>query len=468
MDTRSCCSAREETPDAYARRHGRRFVSELADLVRFPSVSSDIAHAADMRDCAAWLAGQLRRIGLDGVRVCDTGGHPVVYGHWLQAPRRPTVLIYGHYDVQPSDPAREWSSPPFEPVVRDDRLFGRGAADDKGQMFVHLKAIESWLCTRAALPVNVKCLLEGEEEIGSTHLSAFLGAHRQDLVADAAVVSDMRIRGPDAPSLTESVRGALSLELNVCGARTDLHSGNFGGAVYNPVQALCAIIARLQDAQGRVVIPGFYNRVREVPAHERREMAAAGPSDRDVLADAGTRWTWGEPGFTAYERTTIRPVLTVTTVRSGHQGPGVKAVIPSRASAMLDFRLVDDQDPAEIDRLCRRFVGGIVPPQVTVTLRTLFSAPPASTPRNSIAMRSAAAAYRTGFGRAPTFLRIGGTIPVVHMLQRLLKVPTVMMGFALPDSNLHAPDENLHLPTFFRGIRTSIQFLREMAQRGAS
>ena len=468
MDARSCCSARERTPEEYSRRHARRFVSELAELVRFPSVSSEPRHAADIRRCSAWLARHLRVIGLDDVRVWETGGHPVVCGHWLRAPGRPTVLVYGHYDVQPSDPEHEWSTPPFEPAVRGDRLYGRGAADDKGQMFAHLKALESWLRTSGALPVNVTCLLEGEEEIGSTHLPAFLGTHRSMVAADAAVVSDMRIRGPDQPSLTESLRGALSLELIVRGPKTDLHSGNFGGAVHNPLQALCGIVARLQDARGRVAIPGFYDRVRNLSSDDRREMAAAGPSDRDVLADAGTSWSWGEPGYSAYERTTIRPALTITAVRSGHQGAGAKAVIPARASAMLDIRLAADQDPAEIEGLCRRFIDRIVPPSVSVTLRTLFSAPPISTPRTNLAVRAAIAAYRVGFGRAPVFLRIGGTIPVVHMLQRMLRVPTVMMGFALPDSNLHAPNENLHLPTFFRGVRSSIHFLREMAGRGAS
>ena len=468
MDARSCCSAREHPPEAYLGRHRQRFVRELGEFIRFPSISSEPQHAPAMRGCAVWLAHHLRAIGLEGVRVWDTAGHPVVCGHWLRAAGRPTVLIYGHYDVQPADPPGEWSSPPFDATVRDDRLFGRGAADDKGQMFAHLKAIESWLRTSGALPVNVKCLLEGEEEIGSTHLAAFLAAHGEAAAADAAVVSDMRIMGADAPSLTESLRGALSLELTVSGPKTDLHSGNFGGAIENPLQVLCAIVAGLQDRRGRIAIPGFYDRVRDLRVHERAEMSATGPSDRDILADAGTTWSWGEPGYTAYERTTVRPALTVTAIRGGHQGGGVKAIVPARASAMLDVRLAADQDPAEIDRLCRRFIARIVPPSVTATLRTVFSAPPVSTPRASTAMRAADAAYRSGFGRAPAFLRIGGTIPVVHLLERVLRVPTVMMGFALPDSNLHAPDENLHLPTFFRGIRTSIHFLREMAERGAS
>ena len=468
MDARSLSSAHEAEPEEYARRHASRFVRELAELIRFPSVSSLPQHVADMRACAAWLMRHLRAIGMEGVRCWDTGGHPVVCGHWLHATGRPTVLIYGHYDVQPADPAAEWSSPPFAPTIRDQRLFGRGSADDKGQLFVHLKAIESWLRTRGSIPVNVKCLFEGEEEIGSSNLPSFLDAHRSEVEADAAIVSDMRIRGPDRPSITESLRGALRMELEVRGARTDLHSGNFGGAVANPLQIVCEIVAKLHDGRGRVAIPGFYDRVRDLTADTRAEMAVNGPSDRELLFEAGVASTFAEHGYSAYERTTIRPALTITAVRGGDQGSSEKAVIPARASAMIDFRLAADQNPGEIDRLCRRFVARIAPSMVNVTLRTLFHAWPVSSPRGEPAMRAAAAAYRAGFDRAPTLMRIGGTIPVVHMLRETLDIPTVMMGFALPDSNLHAPDENMHLPTFFRGIRTSSHFLREMAARGAS
>ena len=464
---RSFSSARETPPAVYARQHARRFVRELAELIRFPSVSSLAQHAADVRNCADWLVRHLREIGLEGVRRWDSGGHPMVCGHWLHAAGRPTLLIYGHYDVQPADPVGEWSSPPFEPAIRGDHLFGRGSADDKGQFFVHVKAIESWLGTRGRLPVNVKCLFEGDEEIGSTSLPAFLATHPTHVSADAAVVSDMRMRGPNVPSITESLRGALRLELDVRGARADLHSGNFGGAVANPLQVLSEIVARLHDRHGRIAIPGFYDRVRELSDDERAEMAAHGPSDREILGEAGAPSLFGEPGYSAYERTTIRPALTITSVRAGHQGEGAKAVIPARASALLDFRLAADQEPIQIDRLCRRLLARIAPATVTVRLRTLFHASPVATPRDEPAVRAAAAAYRAGFGRAAIFLRIGGTVPVVSILHERLRIPTVMMGFALPDSNLHAPDENLHLPTFFRGIRTSIQFLHEMAVRGS-
>jgi acetylornithine deacetylase/succinyl-diaminopimelate desuccinylase-like protein len=456
------------TPMTYLCAHHDRFVAELAEFVRYPSVSAQPDRVRDVRACADWLARHLQSIGLERVRVLPTGGHPVVWAEWRRAASRPTLLVYGHYDVQPTDPLREWTSPPFEPAIRGDSLYGRGTADDKGQLFIHLKAIESCLRTSGSLPVNVICLFEGEEEIGSPHLAAFIRQHRPALVADAAVVSDTGILGPRRPALTESLRGALSVELDVYGQEKDLHSGNFGGAVHNPLQALCEILARLHDARGRVAIPGFYWRVGALGLDERRYMAEVGPSDREVLADAGAADGWGEDGYTLYERTTIRPALTINGVTGGYQGAGAKAVIPARASAKLNFRLVADQDPAEIDRLFRRFVARIAPRAMRVTVRTEMQAHPVSIDRAHPVMRAAAIAYRAGFERAPVFLRSGGTIPVIHLFQQLLGVPTVLMGFALPDSDRHAPNEKLHLPTFVRGIRTSIRFLTELARRDRS
>jgi acetylornithine deacetylase/succinyl-diaminopimelate desuccinylase-like protein len=451
------------TPVAYLCGHHDRFVAELAEFVRYPSVSAQPDRARDVRACADWLARHLQSIGLERVRVLPTGGHPVVWAEWRRAAGRPTLLVYGHYDVQPTDPLREWTSPPFEPAIRGDSLYGRGTADDKGQLLVHVKALESHLRTSGSLPVNVICLFEGEEEIGSPHLAAFIRAHRPALVADAAVVSDTGILGPRRPALTESLRGALSVELDVYGQEKDLHSGNFGGAVHNPLQAFCEILASMHDAGGRVAIPGFYDRVRALPSDERRYMADVGPSDREILADAGAADGWGEDGYTLYERTTIRPALTINGVTGGYQGTGAKAVIPARASAKLNFRLVADQDPAEIDGLFRRFLARITPPSMRVTVRTQMRAHPVSIDRAHPAMRAAAIAYSAGFEHAPVFVRSGGTIPVTHLLQRLLGVSTVLMGFALPDSDRHAPNEKLHLPTFVRGIRTSIRFLTELA-----
>jgi acetylornithine deacetylase/succinyl-diaminopimelate desuccinylase-like protein len=446
-----------------------RFVAELKDFIRFPSVSAQPQHAGDLQQCAAWLADHLRQIGLEGVRVIPTQLHPIVYADWQRAPGRPTVLIYGHYDVQPVDPLHEWRTPPFEPTVRGHDLYGRGASDDKGQLFTHVKALESYLHTTGVLPVNVKCLFEGEEEIGSPNLPSFLARNTAALAADVAVLSDMRILTPDRPAITYALRGALSLELEVNGPEQDLHSGNFGGAVYNPLQALCEIIARLHDADGRVAIPGFYDHVRQWSAEEHTYMVRTGPSDTQILRGARAAKGWGEHGYTLYERTTLRPALTINGIAGGYQGPGVKAVIPARAMTKLNFRLVPDQDPSEIDRLFRQYVARLTPPTVRSTIRTHLLAKPVLVSRNHPAIRAAAVAYRKGFGATPVFLRSGGTIPVVNTFQKALGIPTVLMGFALPDDRMHAPNEKFYLPNFYNGITTSICFLAEIgAQPGLS
>jgi acetylornithine deacetylase/succinyl-diaminopimelate desuccinylase-like protein len=451
---------------AYARSQRGRFVAELTEFVRFASVSAQPQHADDVRNCAAWLAAHLRKVGFDRAQVIPTSGHPIVYADWLHVPGRPTVLVYGHYDVQPVDPIGEWHSPPFEPVVRGANLFGRGASDDKGQMFSHVKAAECLLRTAGSLPVNVKCVFEGEEEIGSTNLPAFLRRHCDAIAADVAVLSDNRMLGPDRPVITESLRGGLSVELQVRGQDHDLHSGNFGGAVHNPLQALCEILGGLHGTGGRISIPGLYDCVRELSERERAYMRRFGPSDAAILADASTRHGWGEAGYTLYERTTIRPALTINGLTGGYQGPGTKAVIPTHASAKLNFRLVPDQDPQQIDRLFRAHVARIAPSSLQVAIRTEFAAKPANIERSHPAIAVAAGAYREGFGTSPVFVRSGGTIPVVNLFQEMLGIPTVLMGFALPDDGLHAPNEKFHLLTFFNAIATSINFLFGLAAIG--
>ena len=446
----------------YAQLHRARFVAELKDFIRFPSVSAQPKHAGDVKQCAEWLANHLRRMGLERVQVWQTSGHPLVYAEWLQATGRPTVLIYGHYDVQPPDPLQEWQSPPFEPTVRGDDLYGRGACDDKGQMFVHLKALESYLQTQRSLPVNVKCLFEGEEEIGSPNLASFIRGNARALRADIAVMSDTTMLGPDRPALTYALRGGLSMELELRGMKSDLHSGNFGGAIHNPLQALCEMIALLHDRNGRIAIPNFYQQVRNWPPQERDYMTRVGRTDEQILTDAKTRASWGERGFSLYERTTVRPSLSVTGIVGGYQGAGVKAIIPSRAIAKLNFRLVPDQQPEELEHLVRQHIQRLAPPAMDLKIRTLLTANPALIARKHPAMCAAAKAYRQGFGVAPVFLRSGGSIPVVNTLQEALGLPTVLMGFALPDDRLHGPNEKFHLPNFFRGIKTSIRFLSEI------
>lgn len=448
----------------YVRASRPRFVSELKEFIRFPSVSAQPARAGDVRRCALWLAAHLRRVGLSGARVYETPRHPVVYAEWHGAPGRPTVLVYGHYDVQPADPLQEWKTPPFEPEVRGPYIYGRGACDDKGQLFTHVKAIEAYLHAAGALPVNVKCLFEGEEEIGSPHLKNFIRRHARALSANVAVMSDTRMLSPERPAITYSLRGGLSLELEVFGPRQDLHSGNFGGAVHNPLQGLCEIVASLHDARSRVAVRGFYDRVREWGRAEREYMARTGPPEAKILRDAGADEGWGERGYTLYERTTIRPAFTVNGIGGGYQGAGGKSVIPARAFAKLNVRLVPDQDPREIEQLLRRHVEQHTPPTLRSRLTAnLYARPALLDPRHPV-MRASSEAYRAGFGSSPVFLRSGGTIPIVNTFQEVLGTPTVLMGFALPDDCIHAPNEKFYLPNFFRGIETSVSFLREVAR----
>jgi acetylornithine deacetylase/succinyl-diaminopimelate desuccinylase-like protein len=451
-----------DRPLAYARNNRSRFVAELGDFIRFPSISAQSKHAEDLKRSGEWLANHLKGIGLQRVTTVATPRHPIVLAEWQDALEKPTVLIYGHYDVQPVDPLREWHSPPFEPTVRGEDLYGRGASDDKGQLFVHVKAIECYLRTVGKIPINVRCLFEGEEEIGSPSLPSFLEHRREALAADIAVLSDTRMLAPNRPAITYALRGALSLELEVRGPDTDLHSGNFGGAVHNPLQALCEIIAGLHDPRRRVTIPGFYDRVREAGEKERRYLTRTGPTDAQILSDARAEHGWGENSYTLYERTTLRPALTVNGISGGYQGQGGKAVIPACATAKLNFRLVPDQDPTEIDELFRRHIARVTPRTVRFAIRTSLSAKPALVERNHPAVHAAARAYREGFGAAPTFLRSGGTIPVVSLLRETLGIPTVLMGFALPDDRMHAPNEKFHLRNFYNGIVTSVWFLHEM------
>jgi acetylornithine deacetylase/succinyl-diaminopimelate desuccinylase-like protein len=437
---------------------------ELQEFIGIPSVSSDRKCATEVQRCARWLADQLRKAGLMRVRVMPTPRHPIVYGEWLNAGGKPTVLIYGHYDVQPAEPLRDWKFPPFKGKIHEGFLHGRGASDDKGQLFTHVKAIELLLKSRGRLPLNVKCLFEGEEEIGSPNLPTFLSRNRHALKADTAVMSDTRMLGPDQPALTYALRGQLALEIEVRGPSHDLHSGNFGGAVHDPLQVLCEIVARLHDQHGRIAIPGFYDRVLDWSEAERHYLAGTGPSDRELLRETGAPTQWGEQGYSIYERIGLRPSLSVTGLRGGHGGEGPKAVIPCAGTAKLSFRLVPNQRPDEIERLLRHFIAQVTPPTVHLHITTHIRSHPALIDRRHPAMRAAARAYQRVFGRAPIWVRSGGSIPVVSEFQRLFGIPTVLMGFASPGDNLHGPNEKFSLRNFERGIRTSIAFLTELGR----
>jgi acetylornithine deacetylase/succinyl-diaminopimelate desuccinylase-like protein len=443
----------------YARAHRPRFVSELKQFLRFPSVSSQSEHAKDIRSCATWLARHLQGIGLDRVSILPTRGNPIVYASWLRASGRPTLIIYGHYDVIPGEPRRAWHTPPFTPTLKNGNLHARGAADDKGQLFCHIKALESWLRTGRSLPVNVKCIFEGEEEIGSPHLTSFIARNRSALRADAAVISDTRMLAPDRPAISYAQRGGLRAEVKIMGPRHELHSGNFGGAVLNPVQALCEIIASLHDAHGRVTIPGFYDDVRRWSEKERAFMARTGPTDAEILQDAHVEEGWGESGFSLYERTTIRPALTLNGMSGGHFSHGSKSIIAASAIAKLSFRLVPDQDPQKIAQLFRDHIARITPCAVHSSVRTYAPIEPALVDRSHPALKAAAFAYKKGFGSPPVFIRSGGSIPVVNTFQQILRCPAVLMGFGLPDDQIHGPNEKFHLPNFYKAIATSIWYL---------
>jgi acetylornithine deacetylase/succinyl-diaminopimelate desuccinylase-like protein len=450
---------------AFARgRHGRQ-VAELLELVRRPTVSAQPQHAAAIVKCGQALARRLRGMGFEHVELVPTARHPFVYADWLHAPGAPTVLVYGHYDVQPADPESAWRAPPFQPVVRNGNVLGRGACDDKGQLLAHLTALEARLRVSRRLPVNVRCVLDGEEEIGSPGLRRSLARDPRPFTADLAVMSDTRMLGPGRPALTYALRGSLSLELDLRGPQRDLHSGNFGGAIANPLEALAQVVGGLHDSAGRVSVPGFYDRVRSVSRPERVEMARTGPTDAEILRAAGVeRAGRGEPGYTLYERTTIRPALTVNGVDGGYRGPGGKAIIPSRATAKINLRLVPDQDPDDVEQLLRSRISLLVPPGIAWSLRRGASARPAVLDPRHPGFRAAEAAYERAFGARATLVRSGGTIPLVAELQERLGIPTVLMGFALPDDGIHGPNEKFGVDRLFRGTEACIWFLEELGR----
>jgi acetylornithine deacetylase/succinyl-diaminopimelate desuccinylase-like protein len=444
----------------YVRTHQNRFLAELKEFLTIPSVSAQPEHKPDIERAAAWLRDKLLAAGFPKADVMSTAGHPIVYAEWLAAgPEAPTVLIYGHYDVQPPDPLELWNTPPFEPAVAGDDLFARGASDDKGQLYAHVKAIEAFKETGRSPPLNVKCLFDGEEETGSPNLEPFIREHADLLAADVAVISDGRMLGKDRPSIVYALRGLAYVEVEVTGPDHDLHSGGYGGAVHNPINALCAMIAKLQDADGHITIPGFYDQVRELDADERAELAKV-PFDREAwLQEAGVKSDWGEPAHTIIERKTARPTLDINGIWGGYIQSGAKTVLPSKAFAKISMRLVPDQNPARITQLIREYLAKIAPPTVAVEVRDLASGDGAIVRRDSPAMQAAFRAYGEAFGKEPVFVREGGSLPVVAMFQEVLGIETILMGFGLPDDRGHSPNEKLHLPNFYRGIETIIHFL---------
>ncbi len=451
-------------PILYAHNQRARYLSELQAFLRIPSVSTQPEHKVDTAVAAQWLADSLHAAGLENAQLIQTDGHPLVYADWLHAgSNAPTVLIYGHYDVQPAEPFELWHTPPFEPVVRDEYVYARGASDNKGQIFAHVKAVEALLQANGRLPVNVKFIVEGEEESGGASLAAFIPQNKALLAADVALVSDSAILSPEQPAIVYGLRGICYLYLDVTGPARDLHSGSFGGGINNPLNALAHIIAKLKDEEGHILIPGFYDRVRPLSEEERALLAEFPLDEAAWLAESGAPQAWGEPEYTLVERLGARPTLDVHGIIGGYTGPGGKTVLPASVHAKLSMRLVPDQDPEEIRQLFVQYVHSITPPSVRVTVSGGHGAPASITDYHIPAMQAARAAYREAFGREPVFMREGGSIPVVGQFQQHLGLETVLMGLGLPGDRIHSPNERFYLPNFYRGIEASIRFLQEYA-----
>lgn len=450
---------------AYVATAEERIVAELTDLLRIPSISALPEHKADVERAAAWVADALRAAGVPRVEIMATGGAPLVFGHWHVSDRAPTVIIYGHYDVQPVDPLDLWTTPPFAPAVRGGRIYARGASDDKGNILMPIKAVEAYKDLQGQPPLNIKFLIEGEEEIGSPHLAAFMEQHRELLAADLAICADGSMWDHDTPSLVTGSRGLAALQIDVVGPATDLHSGNHGGGVQNPLHALAALLAGMRDAQGKITVAGFYDDVRDLSPDEAAAMAAVPFDEEEYKGQLGVPELFGEPGYSTLARQWVRPTLEVNGMWGGFQGEGVKTVLPSSAHAKITCRLVPDQDPDTVLDLLEAHIKQNVPVGVKVSVRRFpGSARPYVLPVQHIALTVAADVLSKIYGRRPLVTRMGGTLPVAEMFRRLLGVNMVFYSFGGPDDQIHAPDESLPLAALRRGIVAHYAYLGALAE----
>src|SRR5579863_566779 len=448
----------------YYEQNRQAFLEGLETFLRIPSISTLSEHKPDIRRAAEFVRDELRAAGLQS-ELIEGKGNPLVYAEWLGAPGKPTLLLYGHYDVQPPDPLDEWKSPPFEPSVRGNDIFARGSSDDKGQTYILMKAVEGLLKSKGRLPVNVKFLIEGEEETGGEHIEEYVGSRPARLKADAAVICDTEMFAPELPTITTGLRGIVYGELHVEGANHDLHSGVYGGAAPNPIQAIAEILCALKDRNGHILIPGFYDRVKP-PSAKEREAWARLPFDEAAYTrgEMGARELTGEPGVPLFERLWARPTLEVHGIRGGFTGEGAKTVIPARAVAKISTRLVADQRPDEAIEQLRAAVKSACPRGVTAELKVLHTGAPSLTNPDNPFIHAAAAAMKEVFGKDTVYIRSGGSIPIVGVFDKYLGIPSVMMGFGLPDDNLHAPNEKFHLPNFYRGIEAVARYLELLGQ----
>ena len=448
----------------YAHENSIRFLEELKDFTSIASISTDDASKAEVLHAAEWTAKHLRSLGIKNVQIFPTPGHPVIYGEWLDAGKSaPTALIYGHYDVQPVDPLNLWVTGPFNPDVRGDYIYARGITDMKGQMMVALDAYEA-ISKTGQLPINLKFLFEGEEEIGSPNLASFLESHKELLQCDFAINPDTGALSPDIPCITYALRGLAYMEIRVHGPDHDLHSGVFGGAILNPAQALCELIAGMHDAQGRVTLPGFYDKVRPIDQAERNELNRLPIGDQYYLDATGAHYLYGEEGFTTIERLGSRPTLEVNGLLSGFTGEGAKTVLPAWAMAKISTRLVPDQLPADVYNQMQSYLETHAPKEIRWNLTPMHGGPASISDRNSIYIKALERSLETVWHKQPVYKREGGSVPVVLDFQQILGVETVNTGFAMPDDNMHSPNEKLHLPTWYRGIDTFIHFYFNLAE----
>jgi acetylornithine deacetylase/succinyl-diaminopimelate desuccinylase-like protein len=449
----------------FFKKNDARIHEELFDLLRIPSVSAKSDHNADTKRAAEWVKASLDKIGVPA-KIYPTAGHPIVVGEWRKAPGAPTVLIYGHYDVQPAEPLDLWTSPPFEPTVRDGKIFARGSVDDKGQLFLHIKALEAHLSARGKLPMNVVVIAEGEEEVGSENLAQFVAEQKKLLMADAVVISDSAMFAPGLPSILSSLRGLAYFEINVQGPAGDLHSGSYGGAVVNPAMALARILATFHDENGHIAIQGFYDKVREWDPKIRGQMRSLPFDDKTLMKETGVQSLGGEKGYTTLEKLWTRPTCEINGLLSGYTGEGAKTVLPAKAMAKVSCRLVPDQDPAEIEKLLKAHVAKVAPKGVKVRVDPLHGGQPWRAELNGPIYDAARRALRAAFGKEPVITGEGGSIPVVGDFEKILGAPVLLVGFGLPGENAHAPDEWMSDENFRLGMRAMATLWDEYGSNG--
>ena len=450
--------------DTYFTSHREAHLNELKEFLRIPSISSLSEHKEDIQEAAKWLVKAFEKLNLENISITQTAGHPVVYADWLHAEGKPTILFYGHYDVQPVDPLHLWESEPFNPTIRDNKLFARGASDDKGQVFMHLKMIEALFATTGTLPVNVKFIYEGEEEIGSPNLPAFVEERKEKLAADLIVISDTGLYGPGKPAVCYGLRGLTGLQIDVSGAKGDLHSGLYGGGVQNAIHALAEILASFRDEHGTIQVEGFYDKVLPLTVEEREAYKALGFNEEDVKEEVGVKELFGEAGYSYLEQTWARPTLEVNGVFGGFSGEGIKTVLPAEAGAKITCRLVPNQEPEEIVALLRAHIEKHKPTGVEVTISEFDKGRPYLTPFDHPLIQAAGRSYEKVYNVPTAYTRGGGSIPIVAAFDEILKLPIVLMGFGLSSENFHAPNEHFHLENFDKGLRVLGDYLYEVSE----